>query len=147
MNRFMYKSCSLILILLVISSCKKEQRPITPQPPATEANSINGTWNLLRIYGGIAGINETHNPGDIEWTFNTQDSSLTVDNNGFTSDYFHLPSGTYSFHEISTANEHYLVIESNELGQFTISGNQLFIDENKKSSGEGACGFYLKLER
>lgn len=143
MKRSIYTLFPLLLVLLMTSSCKKEHtQPITPG-----SNSINGTWNLIRIYGGISGINETHNSGDVEWTFDTQTSTLTVNDNGSPSSYFYLPSGTYSFQQISGSNQHYLVIEANELGQFTISGDQLFIDENKKSDGEGACGFYMVLER
>lgn len=147
MKQSIYTLFPLLLVLLMISSCNKEKTTSGTQPFTPQASAINGTWNLIRVYGGIAGINETHSPGDVEWTFDTQAGTLTVNDNGNSSAYYDLPSGTYNFQQISSSNQHYLAIEANELGQFTISGNQLVIDENNKSDGEGACGFYMVLER
>lgn len=145
MKKSIYHSLFAVLVLVFITSCKKET--VTPKQSNSTTSSIDGKWNLVRIYGGIAGVNETHNSGEIEWTFNSQNHMLTVENTTGSSTYYYLPSGTYGFQEISNANQHYLVIDANELGQFTISGNQMHIDENKKSDGEGACGFYVELER
>lgn len=135
----------LLLILVLFTACKKEinhsSRSDTPK------NTINGTWNLMRIHGGIMGANETHSTGEIEWTFNTQSSTLTVHNTVGNSSYYYLPSGTYSFQQIAGSTGNYLEIDANELGQITFSGSELLIDENKKSTGEGACGFYLTLQR
>lgn len=145
MKKSIYHSLVAVLVLVLITACKKET--VTPKQSSSSTSSIDGKWNLVRIYGGIAGINETHNSGEIEWTFNSQNHLLTVENTTGSSTYYYLPSGTYNFQEITNANQHYLKIDANELGQFTISGNQMHIDENKKSDGEGACGFYVELER
>lgn len=145
MKKSFYYSLFAVLVLVLVTACKKEA--VTPKQSSPSTSSIDGKWNLVRIYGGIAGVNETHNSGEIEWTFNSQIHTLTVNTTAPNSTYYYLPSGTYNFQEISNANQHYLVIDANELGQFTISGNQMHIDENKKSDGEGACGFYVELER
>lgn len=134
-----------LFLCVLLTGCRKETGPT--QTGNSPKNTLNGKWNLLRLYGGITGANENHSSGEIEWTFDTQTSSLTVDNTAGNSVYYSLPSGTYSFQEISNPNGHYLVIDANELGGFVISGNQLLIDENKKSTGEGACGFNMVLER
>lgn len=145
MKKSIYSLFLVLTVLATFTACKKEVAPT--QQNHSSANAIDGKWSLVRIYGGIAGANENHPIGDIEWTFNSQNGTLTVNNSAPNSTYYYLPSGTYNFQEISTSTQHYLVIDSNELGEFVISGNELKIDENKKSTGEGACGFYLELER
>lgn len=135
------------LVILAFAACKKEVRPNSNPSPAS--NALEGKWNLVRLYGGITGANEVHAIGEIEWTFNGQNSTVMVNNTVGNSSYYSLPSGTYTYQQISDPgqNQQYLVIDANELGQFVISGNQMLIDENKKSDGEGACGFYFVLER
>ncbi|TSJ39036.1 hypothetical protein [Fluviicola chungangensis] len=139
--------CTLILFLSLnsLTACKKEINHTTKSD--TTKNTIDGKWSLMRIYGGISGANEVHAINEITWTFNTQTATLTVNNNTGNSTYYYLPSGTYPFQQVAGSTENYLVIDANELGQMTFSGNQLLIDENKKSTGEGACGFYLTLQR
>ncbi|MNK08994.1 hypothetical protein D3C87_269410 [compost metagenome] len=145
MKRLIYSLSLALLALTFFTGCKKETRSSHPTNYST--SGIDGKWNLMRVYGGIMGANETHSDGEIEWTFNTQNMTLNVNNTSGNSGYYYLPSGTYNFQEISNSNGQYLVIDANELGEFVISGNRLLIDENKKSSGEGACGFYMELER
>lgn len=144
MAKKIYSLSLVILALVFLTGCKKETRPAHSNPASK--STLDGKWSLTRIYGGIMGADENHSIGAIEWTFDSQNATLTVDNTAGNSTYYYLPSGTYSFQEISNSNGHYLVIDANELGAFEISGNQLLIDENKKSTGEGACGFYMVLE-
>lgn len=145
MRKSIYSLSLVLLALLFITGCKKDVR--TTHPDNSSKSTIDGKWSLIRLYGGIMGADENHATGEIEWNFDTQNNTLTVTNTVGNSSYYSLPSGTYSFQEISNSSQHYLVIEANELGEFVISGNQMLIDENKKSSGEGACGFYMVLER
>lgn len=139
----------LILVLLTFSSCKKEVKSNGRFIDSSDSSSeIHGKWNLIRLYGGIMGVNETHASGEIEWTFNPLDSTLTINNTVGSSSYYFLPSGIYGYHQLSDSlQQNYLIIDGTELGQFVISDGQMFIDDNKKSTGEGACGFYLILER
>ncbi len=145
MKKFIYSSFLLLLMLGSFTACKKEINHTTKSDSTKSA--IDGKWNLMRIHGGITGANETHSVGEIEWTFSTQNATLTVNNTAGNSTYYYLPSGTYTFQQISGSTGNYLVIDANELGQIVYSGNQLLIDENKKSTGEGACGFYFTLQR
>jgi hypothetical protein len=145
MKKLIYSSFSVLFVLLLFTSCTKEVTN-TRKVHSTES-TIDGKWSVVRVYGGIAGADENHPAGEIEWTFNSQNGTLTVNNTTGNSVYYYLPAGTYSYQEISNSSQNYLVIDANELGQFVISGNQMLIDENKKSTGEGACGFYLVLER
>lgn len=147
MKKIIFSLSLAFLAVLAFTACKKEVRPNSDPSPAS--NTLEGKWNLVRLYGGITGANEVHAIGEIEWTFNDQNSTVTVNNTAGNSSYYFLPSGTYSYQQISgsSQNQNYLVIDGNELGQFIISNDQMHIDENKKSSGEGACGFYFELER
>lgn len=145
MKKSIYSLLLAFVVLVSFSGCKKDC--ISTRQNHIAANSLNGKWNLVRIYGGIMGANETHLPGEIEWTFNTQNSTVIVNNTIGNSSYYNIPSGIYNFQEISNASQNYLVINSNQLGQFVFSGNQLLIDGNKQSTSEGACGFYFELER
>lgn len=144
MKPILYKTFLLALTILSFTACQKETRQTTAS--STPKSTIDGKWYLMRIHGGITGADETHSAGDISWTFNTSAATLTVNNTVGNSTYYYLPSGTYSFQQLSGASGNYLVIDGNELGQAVFSGNQLLIDENKKSTGEGACGFYLTLQ-
>lgn len=139
-------STLLLLLTFSFTACQKETRQTT-KSNNTPKSTIDGKWYLMRIQGGIIGANETHSVGEIIWSFNTQNATLSVNNTVGSSTYYYLPSGTYPFQQITDPNGSYLVIDGAELGQLTFSGNQLLIDENKKSTGEGACGFYLTLQR
>lgn len=149
MRKLVFKLSLLMLVLLTFSSCKKEVKSNGGSVNSSDSsNEIQGEWNLIRLYGGIMGVNETHASGEIEWTFNPLDSTLTVNNTVGSSSYYSLPSGIYNYHQLSDSlQQNYLIIDGTELGQFVISDGQMFIDDNKKSTGEGACGFYLVLER
>ncbi len=145
MKTFIYGTLLLFFLFGSLTACKKENCHVSQN--TTPKTSIDGRWNLMRIQGGISGANESHFVGEIIWKFNTQNATLTVNNTVGNSTIYSLPSGTYPFQQISDSTGEYLVINGYELGQMTFSGNQLVINENVKSTGEGACGFYLTLQR
>ena len=148
MKSVIYTSLVLLLSLASFTACQKETRQtIKSNKSVPTNNAIDGKWNLVRIHGGITGANETHAVNEITWSFNTQSATLSVNNTVGSSTYYYLPSGSYPFQEISGPNGSYLVIDGAELGRFTFSGNQMLLDENQKSTGEGACGFYITLQR
>lgn len=146
MKSVIYNSLILLLTLGLFAGCQKETRQTTKSNKCVLPD-IDGKWCLTRIHGGITGANETHAMNEIIWSFNTSNSTLTVNNSVGSSTYYYLPSGTYPFQQISGQNGNYLVIDGAELGRFTFSGNQMLLDENQKSTGEGACGFYITLQR
>lgn len=147
MKSVIYYSLILLLSLASLTACQKETRQTTKSNKCVSSNTIDGKWHLVRITGGITGVNETHPINEITWSFNTSNSTLTVNNTVGSSTYYYLPSGTYPFQQISGPNGNYLVVDGAELGRFTFSGNQMLLDENQKSTGEGACGFYITLQR
>ena len=58
---------------------------------------IDGTWHLINVSGGFAGIDDDYAKGEVLWTFNPINAVLTVDNKIGNNHGFHLPSGTYSY--------------------------------------------------
>jgi len=109
------------------------------------ANTKSESWFLVNISGGIAGINEDFEKGIIVWTFNEEDAILTVENTTGSTNGFE--SGTYSYNILNTNDQRYLVVENNEIGGITTSGNQLIINQNMQSGGSGADGFILLFEK
>lgn len=139
-----YQINFLFIALLAIGfGCKKERT--TPPGSMKSESEIKGKWNLVHIYGGIMGVNEQYSAGEVTWNFTAD--SVIVNHTGASSTYFSLPSGTYAYDVIQQGGQSYLSISQSEMGQFIINGNAMDIDQNKYSTGEGACGFYMELER
>ena len=132
-----------IALIAITFGCKKE---ITSAHSSVKSESeLKGKWNLVHVYGGIMGVNEQYPAGDVTWNFTAD--SVIVEHTGTNSTYFSLPSGTYAYDVIQTGGNTYLSISQSEMGQFIINGTSMDIDQNKYSTGEGACGFYMELER
>jgi hypothetical protein len=104
-------------------------------------------WNLVNVTGGIAGVNEDFNTGDIIWSFDNETNTLTVTNtntDNMIEDGF--DSGTYSFSVTNNSENYFLIIENNEFGAYSITENQLIIDQNITTSGSGADGFIYTFQ-
>ncbi len=137
------KSKILVLVVVgfcgVIASCNDD----SPQ-----ASTINGTWNLKNISGGLAGINDDYNQGIIKWIFDSHALTLTVENNNSQNTiYDGFESGIYSYSVLESGDNSYLIVEDTEFGGYTLTENNLMIDQNKTSTGSGADGFIIELER
>jgi len=128
-----------LLILIICSLC------LSSSCDNDKANSKTESWFLVNISGGIAGINEDFEKGIIVWTFNEEDSLLTVENTTGSTNGFE--SGTYTYSILNTNGKRYLIVENNEIGGMITSENQLTIDQNMQSGGSGADGFILKFEK
>lgn len=98
--------------------------------------TLEGTWSLVNVYGGFAGVDDDFEPGLITWSFNSDSSEITVINNN-TSDviYSGYPSGVYNYEMITTATDSTLVIETTDLSITTFTNSQLIIDEGFTSDG------------
>lgn len=108
--------------------------------------SIEQKFNLVNVSGGFAGVNENFDKGQIIWTFNEQNSTLNIEKN--TNESFSgLNEGIYSY-SIENINNHlFLHINENELGGVSTYENGVIIDENTRSTGSGADGFIMTLEK
>jgi hypothetical protein len=108
----------------------------------------SGTWNLINVSGGLAGIDNDFEKGKIVWNFNVKDSTLVVANNdGSNSIYNGLATGTYTYSIHEGKDEFYLLINDKEVGGITLAKSQLVIDQNSTTNGSGADGFVMVLVR
>ncbi len=112
-----------ILLFVVFTNCSNDDDNNTQ--PTTIA-----TWNLTRVTGGIAGVDQTITPGLIKWTFNTETSTLIVVNNNTDDDIFDFyDSGTYSYSIENNGTDEILSINGTSFGAVVGSLNELTIDE------------------
>jgi hypothetical protein len=137
------KSRILVLTIMgfcgVIVSCNNE---------LVQPTTINGTWNLMNISGGLTGINNDYDQGIIKWIFDSHALTLTVENNNFqNTTYDGFVSGIYSYSILESVSNSYIIVENTEIGGYTVTDNNLTIDQNKTSTGSAADGFIMKLNR
>jgi len=99
-------------------------------------------WHLVKVSGGIAGVNTIFEKDAIVWHFNDATSKLTVKNKN-TNETIEdgLDTGNYTFSITEVGSDKFLNINSNEFGGFTLTQTALVIDQNKISNGTGADGF------
>ena len=108
--------------------------------------SIEQKFYLVNVSGGFAGVNFNFDKGQIIWTFNEQNSTLNIKKN--TNESFSgLNEGIYSYSIVNINNNLFLHIDENELGGVSTSENGMIIDENMRSTGSGADGFIMTLEK
>lgn len=107
------------------------------QPKVTEVY-----WSLTNTTGGLAGVNDNFDKGEIKWVFNELTETLIVENDN-TDDTKQdgLDSGNYAYSVLEVGLNSFLIIESEEVGRLTISISKLIIDENQTSQGDLNDGF------
>lgn len=105
-------------------------------------------WNLVNVSGGVSGVDIDYGTGDIVWLFDEVNTTLTVTNTN-TDDSLEdgLDSGTYPYSVIDDGHDLFLSINATEFGNFTVTGNQLVIDQNITTSGTGADGYVYTFEK
>lgn len=114
-----------------------------------ENTILKGTWFLVQSSGGFAGTNSEIPHGDVKWTFNNQDSTVTVENNfnGKAMTYTIMKSGEYEYSTVSKNEQSYLFVNGKELGEFHLKNDRLIVNENKMSNASGADRFIVQFER
>ena len=122
MKTILYLTALLFLITNV--SCTKNQ------DDTSQKNSINGKWSLRTINCFIAENNYNFPNGQITWTFNTSNSTVTILNNSTVTN-LNFPTGVYNFTIGQNSSDNgipcseYLTIEGGNFGCITIDNNQL----------------------
>lgn len=127
------------LSLVLFTNCNKDD-------DSTQAEILNGVWNLNKVWGGLQGINIDYNEGEVKWEFNLNNNTLTVVNNIMTTGpediYAGLESGTYNIQIKQSGESEKLYIDNNERGVIMITENNLKIDD-----GLAADGFITEFRR
>lgn len=130
--KHLFFKLSIIIGFLFFTSCNSNDTPITNE-------TIEGSWHLKNISGGLLGVDIDYGRGKIIWKFNTQSNTVTVENNIPTTNpenfYPDLPAGTYNYiieehQEIKT-----LFINDTKKGVIIIENNILKIDDNLAADG------------
>ena len=108
----------------------------------------SGTWSLINVSGGFAGIDEDFEKGKIVWKFDPKDGTLIVVNNdGTNAIYNGLPTGSYTYSILQEKDQFYLEVNDKEIGEIAVDKSQLVLDQNKTSTATGADGFVMVLAR
>ena len=120
-----------ISCVVLFSSCNNNE--------ITLLETINGTWHMKNVQGGLSGIDLDYNPEEVKWTFNLQNNILEVENNittnGPHSIYAGLESGTYNFEIQQNWQEQTLYVNNNKQGVLILIGNNLKIDDDIAADG------------
>ncbi|MEZ4971579.1 MAG: hypothetical protein R2814_18280 [Flavobacteriaceae bacterium] len=111
-------------------------------------DKLHGTWNLINVSGGFAGVDEGMEKGQIVWKFDTDAGTLAISGiNGPNNHYYGLPMGTYTYSLLAGGDQYYLQLNDKEIGEVVVAKSKLFLDQNSTSSGSGADGFVMVLVR
>ena len=124
---------SLIIVFIATLSCEKSHD--TPPNQIT----LNGSWNMENVSGGLIGLDLDYNPGEVIWVFNTTTNQLLVTNNilstGPKSIYARFQTGTYNYY-ISNVNPiDELYVDTVLIGDITIGTSSLHIDDGLAADG------------
>lgn len=119
------RALSIFTILILVTNCST----------GSDSNEepIAGDWNLKTITGGFGGVNNSFQNGEVLWTFNVDDSTLTIEVNIIsmvpTERYYGLQAGTYSYELIEENEQTILHADGSRVGTLRFSENDLLIDE------------------
>ena len=136
-----YEVMLVLVLIFVFNGCSTDGTD-------EKNDKLSGTWNLINVSGGFAGIDEDYEKGEIVWKFNTNDGTLIVTiNHGSEPMYNGLPIGTYTYSILEEKDQFYLEINDKEIGGIVLAKSKLVLDQNSTSSGSGADGFVMVLVR
>ncbi len=128
----------LVFATLFLSCCNSNDE-------ATPSSAIAGQWKLINVTGGFAGVNDSFPAGQITWTVDTTNHTVTVVNNNTNPNLQDiLETGTYSYSLTPDPNSictQTFNVNNMDLGCYTVSNTELII------TFEYADGFTLTLIR
>lgn len=135
---------SIILVLscfFILSNCSiNNSDPLPPQ-------EVKYLWHLVKVTGGVAGVDEQFSTDTVIWSFDGDTQTLTVDNkNSDDTIEDGLDSGSYDYSVLDIDGTTYLSIDGNEFGSFETSQTTLSINQNLMSTGNGADGFIYTFQ-
>lgn len=127
-----YASILILLIFTTFSSCNSDDD--------SNSTTISGKWNMTQISGGLIGIDNTFNKGEITWTFDEVTQGLMIVNNS-TNDYTVFDSGNYTYTIQNEEGYDSILINNINLGVIDISLSAIKIDQRASD------GVLIVLER
>ncbi|MEM5563516.1 hypothetical protein WNY78_00300 [Psychroserpens sp. AS72] len=135
----MKKCLYLLVFTLMVLSCNSDDDVVANNEPTLE-----GSWSLVNVIGGLAGIDDDYENGIIIWNFNQETQQLTVTNTNTELVIFDgLPTGVYDYEVLTTDDEQTLVLEFYNFDLSVLTENELILDEGAFTSD----GFQLTFNR
>ncbi|WP_431133263.1 hypothetical protein [Psychroserpens mesophilus] len=123
----MKKHIYIFLLVVFTFSCNNNDDHCSSHSDPT----LYGTWSLINVSGGFAGVNQDFEAGIITWTFDNQSQELTIINTNTEAVFDGYPSGVYDF-QVLTPEDGFITIvldDSVELDIDTLTNHQLILDE------------------
>lgn len=119
------RTLSIFTILVLVTNCSTGSD--------SSDDPIAGDWNLKTMTGGFAGVNNAFQAGEVVWTFNEKDSSLTIEVNIIsmipTERYYGLQAGTYTYELVEENDVTTLYANDSRVGTINFSENELLVDD------------------
>lgn len=126
------KSFYVILLSIFLFSCSNDD------DNSAQETGLQGTWNLVNVTGGIAGIDEDIERGMVVWDFDMTSGMVTITNTIADSTFdTSLPSGTYSYSVSAPADDDVLIVNEVSLGIINIAGSAFTVGQSSGISEDG----------
>jgi len=120
------KKIVLLLCIVCTLSCSIEEDGSNTPPQGAK-------WSLVRITGGVAGVDINLERGQITWIFDEFNTNIIVEEN--VAGVSHgLSEGTYSYSIQNISNADFIFVDEVEYGDIIIGQNTFTIDENITST-------------
>ncbi|MGK4568850.1 hypothetical protein [Flavobacterium sp. 3HN19-14] len=122
------KSIALLFIFAVFISCNSDDDNANMDNP-----DLVATWKLVKVTGGIGGINQDISQENNIWQF-SQNGTVHIGNDATGQDYTGLATGTYNYTyvngEASGMCAEVLKVGTAQLGCVTVTDGKLYISNN-----------------
>ncbi len=131
-----------ISIILLLGACKNDDDDLSPPVEATISSTIEllqGGWALVRVTGGIAGIDENYTASDSPEILTFQsDSALKVETKTDST----LQTNFYSVEEVTSSNDTIFFLFGSapaNINQFHLTGRPMLLIDSEKLVTEVIC--------
>ncbi len=127
------KFISIVLLLLVWNlsiSCNSDEESNT-------ADS-SSSWTLVNLSGGLMGVNQNYEEGEVVWVFDASTQTLDIQHNYTPTEDEIIPfpvEDSYAYEFIEQEGQIYLVVEQWNLGIISQSAGQITLDNNVAADG------------
>ncbi|MBQ4802386.1 hypothetical protein J8L88_05910 [Aquimarina sp. MMG015] len=126
----------IVLLSIILFSCSNDD------DNNAQSSKIAGAWNLVRVSGGVTGVDEDIEKGLIVWDFNETTGMVTI-NNTITDSSFNvlLDSGTYTYSISAPADADILIVNEIVVGGINLGNTSFTVEEIFED------GFSFRFER
>lgn len=119
----------LLLPALLLTGCRNDDDKTTDN---NNPEGMAGKWNLVNQSGGFQGQDLNFDAGDITWTFNPDNTKISIVNDATDENGMTVPTGVYTYYmlpnNVSPADcDKTLNLEEMDLGCVSIQGNTMIV--------------------